>query len=91
VEASGDGARLVGSALNECTLRQSLIVNAYYMDGFVCPIMMRANFSQLGGEWKDKYRYELEAVLVSIEEFEGGFELSMCFKKTCGLCLIGLA
>jgi hypothetical protein len=91
VEASGEGARLVSSVSNECTLRRSLIVNAYYMDGFVCLIMMRANFSQLGGEWKDKYRYELEAVLVSIEEFEGGFELSMCFEKTCGLCLIGLA
>ena len=54
-------------------------------------LLLRANFSQLGGEWKDKYRYELETVLVSIEEFEGGFELSMCFEKTCGLCLIGLA
>ena len=91
MKVSGEGARPVGLALDECTLRRSLIVNAYYMDGFVCPIMMKANFSRLGGEWKNKYRYELEAVLVSIEEFEGGFELSMCFKKTCGLCLIGLA
>ncbi len=74
-----------------CTLRRCLIVNACYMDGFVCPIMMRANFSQLGREWKDKYRYELETMLVSIKEFEAGFELSMCFEKTCGLCLIGLA
>jgi hypothetical protein len=29
--------------------------------------MMWANFSQLGGEWRDKYRYESEAVLVSIK------------------------
>ena len=64
---------------NECTLRQCFIVNAYYMDGFVCPIMLRANFSQLGREWKDKYRYKLEAVLVSIKEFEGGFDL--CVSK----------
>ncbi len=91
MEASGEGTRLVGLALNECTLRRCFVVNAYYMDGFVCTIMLRVNFSSLGGERKDKYQYELEAVLVSIKEFEGGFELSMCFKKTCGLCLIGLA
>ena len=43
------------------------------MDGFVCLIISRANFSQLGGEWKDKYQYKPEAMLVSIKEFEGGF------------------
>ena len=72
MEASGEGTRLVGLALNECTLRRCFVVNAYYMDGFVCTIMLRVNFSQLGGERKDKYRYKLEA---------GGLELSMCVQK----------
>ena len=73
MEASAEGTRLVGLALNECTLRRCFVVNAYYMDGFVCLIISRANFSQLGGEWKDKYQYKPEAMLVSIKEFEGGF------------------
>ena len=81
MEASGEGERPVGLASDECTLRRSLIVNAYYMDGLVCPIMMRANFSRLGGEWKDKYRYELEAVLVSIKEFEFFLIIYVCSKR----------
>ena len=68
--ASGEGTRPVGLVAHECILHRCFAVNTYYIDGFVCPLTLRVNFSQLDREWKDKYQYKLEAVLVSIKELE---------------------